>query len=76
MPDLDFGGGMSVAGSFCRADTESRSSIDAKERFGNLRTHHMRAGDEILRDDLFLYQNIHRIHIHSTTAAQTLSGLA
>jgi hypothetical protein len=76
MPDLDFCGGMSVAGSFYWADTELRSSINAEESFGKLRTHHMRADDEILRYDLFVYQNIHRVHIHSTTVAQTLSGLA
>jgi hypothetical protein len=34
MIDLDFGGGMSVAGSFHWADTELRGSIDAEESVG------------------------------------------
>jgi hypothetical protein len=76
MPDLDFGGKMSVADFSYLVDTELMSIITAEERLGNLRTHHMRADNEILCYDLFLHQNIHRVHILSTTATQTLSGPA
>jgi hypothetical protein len=76
MPDLDFGGRMSVADSFYWADAELPSSIDAEESFEKPRTRHVRADNDILRYNLFLHQNIHRVYIRSTTAAQTLGGLA